>query len=233
MGRKDRIPDGAADKVTGLFKKFTPGLKKADAPTGRTDLPENPRVRSSGSGDVGNPTPRDVDAYNKIRGNPHDTPRIAANVKVPQDVVDRAKRNLFLDTHKVQTGPNTTEVGRFTPDKRIADLWEKAENGTLTDKEQKAFKKLLAHEYVESKLMERGLPYRSDHPDYWNHPDFGPGTATPSPAHHGAHDLAPNESPLGEWSHYWRMDRDDPGIDIADDLSNLDDVVDKIWQGRK
>jgi hypothetical protein len=235
-----RIPKGPGAKVSGLFKRFVPGFRKAEysaahhrphAPAARHDLPDNPRIRSSGSRDVGNPSPEDVAAYNRIRANPHDTPRIAQNTGLPQNVLDRAKRHLFLDEHRVQMGPHTTEVGRFTPDKRVADLWEKAERGTLSPQEHQQFKKLMAHEYVEANLMDRGLPYRSDHPDYWNHPDYGPGVGVPSAAHHGAHDLAPNEGGLGPFSHYGRMGRDVPDVSIADDLSNLDDVIESIWRG--
>jgi hypothetical protein len=234
------IPKGAGTKVAGLFRKFVPGLKKAEhgaaqhhprAPHGRHDLPENPRIRSSGARDVGHPSADDVAAYNRIRANPHDTGRIAQNTGIDQRTLDRVKKHLFLDEHDVQTGPGLTERGRFTPDGKIADLWDKAEKGTLSPKEQEQFKRLMAHEYIESHLMERGMPYRSDHPDYWNSPDYGPGVAAPSASHHGAHDLAPNEGGRGPFSHYGMMGRDGPDVSIADDLSNLDDVVESIWRG--
>lgn len=112
-------------------------------------------------------------------------------------------------------------------------MWERAEKGTLSPTEQERFKRLVAHEYVESGLMDRGLPYRSDHPDYWNHPELGPGVNNPTPAHHGAHDLAPSHSPLGPFGHYGILGRDAPDVSIANDLSNLDDVVESIWRGRR
>ena len=50
---------------------------------------------------------------------------------------------------------------------RTAHLWTKATKGTLTSGEHDEFRALVAHEYVESRLMEAGMPYRSTDPGAW------------------------------------------------------------------
>lgn len=76
--------------------------------------------------------------------------------------------------------------------------------------------------------MEAGLPYRSSHPDAFDET----GASIPNSRHPGAHDLAPHrwraDAPLQHWRAY---QLDASGLRIADDLSNLDDVVDAALRG--
>lgn len=71
-------------------------------------------------------------------------------------------------------------------------------------------RKLIAHEYIESRLMQSGLPYRV------------PGELTSY--RYGAHELSSLEHTL-DFSHWQIMARRDPLLNINHDLSNLDEVA--------
>ena len=184
----------------------------------------------SGSGrHVGAPQSKWAEeAYERISRTTGDTRRIADNTGIDKGVLDRIKRHIFQTEHRgVAVGPNQFADGRFAPMDHIADLWQKAEKGTLSPDEAVQFRRWAAHEGVESRLMEQGMPYRSGHPSAWDD-----GLGWPTAQHHGAHDLAPNEGSRGPFSHYPNMlGRDEPDIEIADDLSNIDDVVRTITGG--
>ncbi|MDH6130805.1 hypothetical protein P3T37_000172 [Kitasatospora sp. MAA4] len=87
----------------------------------------------------------------------------------------------------------------------------------------------MAHEYVEAKLLEAGMPYLSSHPDAWNG-----SSPKPHPEHFGAHNLAPRSfyegdvSAEGSLSLWEYCGIDVPPIPIADDLSNLDVLVEGV-----
>ena len=87
---------------------------------------------------------------------------------------------------------------------------------------------LAAHEYVENRLMEEGLPFRSSDPAVWDEDDV----AWPHPDHPSAHDLSVNEGlPNDPFRHWGRWGLDSEGLEMADDLSNLDEVVDRALRG--
>ena len=187
-----------------------------------SDLPTGARY-------VDNVDPADARVYDQIRNTAGDTGRIADNTGIPQSRLDQVKDHLFHREHDLPTGPGQTQRGNFSPDSDIADLWPKAEAGTLTPEEAQRFHRLMAHEYVESSLMNNGMPYRSSDPGAWD-PVLG---NRPTPQHHGAHDLAPHadasRDPFGHWD---AMGREHPGVtEIAPDLSNLDDIIRRILGG--
>lgn len=173
-------------------------------------------------------SPRAGRIYDEIRA-ASDTAAVADRTGIDRRVVDQVHDHLFRREHDLPVGPGRTERGSFTPDDQIADLWRAAENGTLTPEQARDLRQLVTHEYVESRLMDLGLPYRSAHPDAWTN-----GYNSPTPQQFGAHDLAPRASyPPGAdpFSHYGTMDRATPGVGVADDLSNLDDLVRAILGG--
>jgi hypothetical protein len=86
---------------------------------------------------------------------------------------------------------------------------------------------LVAHEYVEGRLMEAGMPYRSPHPGAWN-PD---GSANFNGEHFGAHDVAPNANNNASLRHWRALGLEPPSTPLADDLSNLDEVVEAAKRG--
>lgn len=166
-------------------------------------------------------------AYTAIRENPADVPRIAENTGISQDVIGEVKAHLFLTEHDVPVGPDQVLRGYFTPDDQIASLWNKAEAGTLSPAERNGFRSLMAHEYVEKRLMEAGLPYRSADPQAWED-----GDQIFNPPHVGAHEIAPLAH-NGLLVHWPMLGLTAPAAPIAPDLSNIDEVVNAAREGLK
>ncbi|RCV57267.1 hypothetical protein DEF23_09295 [Marinitenerispora sediminis] len=102
----------------------------------------------------------------------------------------------------------------------VGELWLKAEQGTLSIKQEEAFRSLIAHEGVELEFMRDGVPYRSDHPDAFD----DRGMSSPVHEYYGAHDMAPGDK-NGDFQHYSGMDREPLDFALEGDLSNLDDLL--------
>ncbi|MGH3940618.1 MAG: hypothetical protein ACRDTG_18675 [Pseudonocardiaceae bacterium] len=219
-------PDGSTPDAPSTHGDHTPDTSHPGDHTSS----DHPPSSWSGARYVENVDPGDADIYNRIRDNAHDTARIAENTGIPQGKVDQIKDHLFHREHDLPTGPGQINRGNFSPDSDIADLWPKAETGRLNPEEAQRFHRLIAHEYVESSLMNNGMPYRSSHPSTWD-PVLG---NHPTPQHHGAHDLAPHVDPARDPFGHWErsLGRDHPGVtEIASDLSNLDDIIHQILGG--
>nr|BFD81635.1 hypothetical protein StreXyl84_10360 [Streptomyces sp. Xyl84] len=161
---------------------------------------------------------------------------IAENTGMKPSVIQTAKENLFLQRHNVETELGVMRHNVFfTPDSQIADLWKKAEANKLSDMEQAQFRNHVAHEYVENKLMEMGMPYRSLDPRVWE----GDSAYLSDHSLIGAHDVAPaalRATPMvtegvGALSHWRRIGIEPPAEPILDDLSNVDLLVDAIKKG--
>ena len=161
---------------------------------------------------------------------------IAENTGMKPSAIQTAKENLFLQRHNVETELGVTRHDVFfTPDSQIADLWKKAEAGKLSDMEQVQFRNHVAHEYVEKKLMEMGMPYRSLDPRVWE----GDSAYLSDHSLIGAHDAAPaalRATPMvtegvGALSHWRRIGIKPPAEPILDDLSNVDLLVDAVKKG--
>jgi hypothetical protein len=172
-------------------------------------------------------SPEEEAAYAAIRASTTDVPRIAANTGIPADIIAQVKTHLFLTEHDVPVGPNQIVRGYFTADEEIARHWVGAEDGTLNAAQEERFRALIAHEYVESRLMESGMPYRSAAPEAW-----ADGEQMFNPAHFGAHEVAPIswEGSLRQWPTLGLVP---PAAPIAPDLSNIEDVVDAARRGLK
>ncbi|WP_305783020.1 WXG100 family type VII secretion target [Symbioplanes lichenis] len=195
----------------------TPAEFRADFPAGSDFI------------DDGDPlSDRAVEAYRRIRDSPQDTQLAASNTGLDARVLEGMRQNLFVQQHDIATGPGQVERGYFTPYDRISDLWDGATAGTLTDHQKVQFRSLAAHEYVEHKLMEAGLPYRSADPGAWT----SDGSSLFSPDHPGAHNLAPHETrPHAPLQHWRALGLDPSGLEIAEDLSNLDEIVAAALRG--
>lgn len=180
----------------------------------------------TGAGHVSSSSPAAEAAYAAIRQNSGDVPKIAGNTGLSEQVIGQVKSHLFLTEHDVPVGPNQVAHGYFTADEDIADLWHRAEQGTLIPAEQDQFRSLMAHEYVESRLMASGMPYRSADPQVWD----DDGTLMFHPDHFGAHDVAPlaSNGSLRVWP---QLGLTPPATPIAPDLSNIDDVVNAARKG--
>ncbi|MFJ8214551.1 hypothetical protein [Streptomyces sp. NPDC096033] len=176
-----------------------------------------------------------VAKYARIREATEDVPRIAENYGIDPAILERAKSNLFLEKHDVYNGPgpeNFKSGVYFTAYDEIAMLWEKAEKGTLKDLEG-SFRGLIIHEYVEGRLLEAGAPFTSGHPSAWaDTRDWGNG-------HIGAHDVAPISmrgappTARGTLVLWPKMGLEIPEFTLADDLSNLDVLVEAAKKGFK
>ncbi|MFF9667179.1 hypothetical protein ACF1FY_34530, partial [Streptomyces althioticus] len=178
--------------------------------------------------------PEAVPKYENIRAMTDDVPRIAENTGIHPDIVAKAKEHLFLTRHKVQFGPGdkVVEGEYFNAHNELATYWLRARNWNASDFTLGVVRGIIAHEYVESILMEAGLPYRSDDPSAWvNGYD-------PRPGNVGAHDLAPisgDSFPLsieepGTLKHWKALGIKPPEVPIADDLSNIDLLAQSILE---
>ncbi|MFC3522386.1 hypothetical protein ACFONH_23990, partial [Streptomonospora nanhaiensis] len=162
--------------------------------------------------------------YAEIRARTDDTEQIAQNTGVDQAWLDRIKNHLFYTEHDGTLGPNVWKRGLFTPMISIGRLWTDATNGSLDSTSLTEFLRLLKHEGVELRLMEEGLPYRPADPEYYRM-DL---SQNPSPEHRGAHDLAPADRGADPYRLFDRVGVPRPDFFIADDLSNLEDMVQYI-----
>ena len=203
----------AAEKVTDLSKRIPEDaltrLRKSlsrspDAP------PAQPRkyVPWSGQKYVGDVDPILEKKYTQIRETLHDVAlflKMYRNTGISRRVLERVYKHVFHTVHEVAVAANKVEKGYFAPDPDIGNLWTKAMKERLSPDELKRFKKLMAHEYVESKLMEQGFPYLSSHPDAWETFVLNGRVEHVSRytlQHHGAHHLAPHATsdfPLKHW----------------------------------
>ena len=176
-------------------------------------------------------------AYRRIRAAEDDVPKIAEELDLHDDdpvtlaeleeVVDVAKRNVFVNKHDVAIGPGDIRHGNFTPLEGIADLWTKVMDGKYLDAGQvNELRSLIAHEYVEAKLLEHGVPYKSADPKAWEGEAY-------RPERPGPHELAPLSLRSGAqvdllrlWKMYGLTSPFPDGF-LAKDLSkaNLDEIV--------
>lgn len=172
--------------------------------------------------------------YAKIRAMTDDVPRIAENLEIDESVVARAKEHLFLTKHTVQFGPGdkVVEGEYFNAHQQLSNSWLRARNWNVTDMTKGIVRGIIAHEYVESILMQADLPYRSSDPSAWvNGSDY-----VPRPGNVGAHDLAPKSGsgfPLtleGTLAHWKELGIRPPDVPIAKDLSNLDLIAQSILE---
>jgi len=165
--------------------------------------------------------------YDQIVNTAGDTARIAEQTGLPQSLLDTVKQHFFVQEHNLPVGPNRMELANFTPDPHSGQLWQAAERGELTTGQAAQFNRWMAHEYVESQLMQAGLPYRSAHPSVVDN------MMLPTREHFGAHDLAPLMDPArAPFAHFERLFPDLPqGLTLAEGLGNINDVVASIKKG--
>jgi len=177
----------------------------------------------AGAGHVEASSPEAEAAYAAIRANTGDVSRIAGNTGISADIIAQVKNHLFLTEHDVPVGPGQIAHGYFTAREDIGSLWNKAEEGTLDSSEQDDFRSLMSHEYVESRLMDGGMPYRSAAPEAWDD-----GAQLFNPQYFGAHEVAHEVAPVaedGSLRQWPALGLTPPETPIASDLSNLTEVV--------
>ncbi|MEU6119002.1 hypothetical protein ABZ840_31245, partial [Streptomyces sp. NPDC047117] len=239
LGRTSDDAGGLADDAGDLGDDAADGADEArggDGPdAGDTDLP-----REGGPGGPGGaywvtePSEFAGRVYDEIRATPNrvDLPSISRHTGVDESVLRQVKTHLFRAQHDVTVGPNDVRHGLFEPADDIAELWPKAQRGDLSEAEMLRFRSLMAHEYVESRLMQSGMPYTQPHPHMWEvDPNDGKyyrkWPETPRDA--GAHELAPNER-KGGFKHWSSLGLKEPDVVLREDMSNIDDVVKAVAQ---
>jgi hypothetical protein len=173
-----------------------------------------------------NGDPELEDMYRQIRNSTDDVPKVAEAAGVDPALVDVAKRNVFVNTHDVAVAPGDMRHGNFRPLQEIADLWKAAMDGTpLTREETNALRTLIAHEYVEARLLETGVPYNRSDPRAWDED----GGYRFEPEFAGPHEVAPRSLQRSDGvdllRHWNRLGLTPPPGGLADDLSNLDEFV--------
>jgi hypothetical protein len=173
-----------------------------------------------------NDDPKAEAAYREIRAATDDVPKVADEIGVAPEIVDVAKQNLFTRTHDVAVGPGDIRHGNFTAASEYSDLWKAVMDGKqLTPEQTNQLRSLVAHEYVEAKLMESGIPYQYADPKAWD-PEDGYLFARENA---GAHQLSPRSMQSNEHAdllRHWRaLGLTPPPGGLAADLSNIDDIV--------
>lgn len=203
-------------------------------------LPGSSEVRPDGARYIEEPAPEDIGAarfYDRVRADPGllDIRTISENTGVSTDVLDRVRTHFFLTEHVVADAPGSARKAYFTPRNDIADILEAAGRRDLDPAEVVKFERFIAHEYIESHLIESGIPYLRDHPHSWDTftNDGGP------PQHYhvwpqnaadaGAHDLSLNEG-KGGFNHWRGLGMDVSHVKVAPQLTNIDEVVAALKQ---
>ena len=182
--------------------------------------------------------PKVLDQAVALASRGDDLPRIADNLadelglsgaakdKLARQLAE-VKEHYWKGEHLVEFEQGKFRVGRFSKEAHDIQLWEAAENGFKNKEQLREFKKFIAHEYTELKLMEEGLPYRGMDTSNWDE-IFG---NVPTSSSYGAHDLAPTLNGIGGDFGPWhsKLGRNIPeDLMVKDDLSNLDELVEII-----
>ncbi len=158
---------------------------------------------------------------------------------MPPKVIVKVKEHIFLKEHELEVANYVTqtirrEKGNFAPLEDIAESWMNAMNKSMQAEEfvdeLANFRQFIAHEYVEAGLMDDGLPYMNPH-SWREHPNYGWGNyPMPGDKGYGAHNLAPNPNPRRSSFGHWEKDlgKSSEGLSLAENLSNLDEVLEEI-----
>ncbi|MGA4802712.1 hypothetical protein [Streptomyces lavendulocolor] len=197
-------------------------------------LPGTSDVRPDGARYIEEPDADQADAarfYDEVRADPTtlDIRSVSENTGISTHVLDHVRTHFFLTQHSVPLAPGVTPYGYFTPRSDIADLWQAASQGVLSTSEAVKFQRYIAHEYVESHLLEAGLPYLRDEPHLWQRYENEDGSdyyhEWPAAwADAGAHELSLNER-RGGFDHWRRLGLNPPDVELSSDLSNIDQVM--------
>lgn len=167
-----------------------------------------------------------------------DVSLIAQKMNIPRHIVEQVKQHFFVNEHLIFLN-NKILKGGFTKDPLEVAIWKAAiDNGLTQDvryfdltlsefvsfpKERAnfLFKRLIAHEYIESKLMQKGYMYNSIIKG--SNPDF-------TAVNFGGHELSINGGEVIEEFGHWNGANfaKKPTIVFGNDYSKLDLIVDEI-----
>lgn len=156
-----------------------------------------------------------VDDLNKaieIANRIDDVQIISNKLGIPFDLLKQAKKHYYIDEHLIFIN-GEFRIGRFERDFIDNTEWERMINkniNELTNDEITNFKRLVVHEYIESKLMEKGMNFRSFIDPFNYHAyDFG------------AHDIAPkiNDSKYLDLGRYFSPSS--PDLNNFENINNI------------
>ena len=172
----------------------------------------------------GNPDIKALDDIEAIIRNSNDVSAISAKFDLPIHMVKEVKEHYFVKEFLIK-GPEGFKIGRFEKTAQDIAIWKGAENGfengysfmfegsnIITRKADaiEEFKRLFAHEYIESQLMKKGMSYKALDELNGLHPyDYG------------AHDIAPRLR--GGYSEFLELKHTIP--EPNNSLDNLDDII--------
>ncbi|NUW05203.1 hypothetical protein G6W50_36700, partial [Streptomyces sp. CAI 127] len=203
--------------------------------SGQPYLEGGSESRPDGARYVEEPSPQDIDAarfYDRVRADPTslDISAISQNTGVRADILDRVRTHFFLTEHIVTDAPGSIRKAHFTPRSDIAEIWDAASQRDLSPEEVIKFERYIAHEYIESHLIEAGIPYLHDRPHLWE-TFTNPGGKLeynhvwPSSARDaGAHDLSLNEG-KGGFKHWRSLGMNVSHVEVGPQLNNIEEVV--------
>ena len=150
--------------------------------------------------------------FNQIINSSTIDANIASNLGLDQSVIQSAKEHMFITEHLVETSSGGFVKGRFDVEFEQAKWWTDVAGGNLDNADD--LRKLIAHEFIESKLMQEGIIY-------------SPFTSS-SAAKYGAHQLSVHDFLLN-FDHWGSvLGRNTPSFSLNPNLSNIDDVVSQI-----
>jgi hypothetical protein len=151
-----------------------------------------------------------IDDINAIIASTDDHIIIANKLGIPEHVVERMKQHFFIEEHLVEITENQYKIGRFNISIDHVEFWSQVKKGNLENADQ--LKTLIAHEYMESKLMQSGLTYIG---------------IEANASKYGAHELAILDNPAFFGFSHWSilLKRNLTPATISSNFSNIDDIV--------
>ncbi|WP_329559967.1 hypothetical protein OG711_20100 [Streptomyces uncialis] len=225
-GQGDGVPGGG-------ITDDGPGVGRGEVDADHGPIKIGPEGGWTGAGWIERPDhPLAGQMYETIRAtnNRVDLPAISRSTGVTEGVLREVKSHMFRSQHELAVGPGQFNRGLFTPRLDVAQLWMDAQRGLLDESRLAQFKYLMAHEFIESRLMKAGLPYVSDSPAVWQLDEVDGGyyrDFPDRPENAGAHDLASNDK-KGGFAHWAKLGLKEPDVALKPDLSNLGDIVKEI-----
>lgn len=137
------------------YEKWLEKQSKSIAKSGGNDT-----IRSGAISGALNPNSKEADEhanryYESVRHMTNDTVRIAKNTGWKQSAIEQIKNYVFVEEHDLIEGHK-----RFTPSYDMAQSWQRLIDGKII-KEQDWV--LLKHEYLEMKLVEKGMTQDEAH----------------------------------------------------------------------
>ncbi|WP_228991322.1 hypothetical protein [Streptomyces sp. DH8] len=228
---------GAAEGPPNSGADSTPGRGEN---SGHPYLEGASELRPDGARYVEEPAFEDIDAarfYDRVRADPSslDISAISRNTGVRTDILDRVRTHFFLTEHIVADAPGSARRAYFTPRHDVAEIWEAASQRSLSSEEVIKFERYIAHEYVESHLIEAGIPYLRDRPHLWEtftnpggkleYTHVWPNSASDA----GAHELSFNER-KGGFNHWRSLGMNVSHVEVGPQLNNIEEVVAMLKQ---